>query len=397
MRRDDKSKRCVGDWSWAVSCLVAAAAPLACGTGSGATALLAPPTDANSSENAVALVDAADTANAVDAAASEAAADNDAYAAASDATRAPDGSDGGGPLASEDGRSPQVDASDGAPNEAGAAPGDDVCTAADPGNSDPSHASPYVLGTTFTGCIRSGSDTDYITFTTPPNPAGGYIVASFTAPGLYQSAATIDSYLYLANNTMIAYSVFEMSAANPGGSLTYWFAAAPSTAYVLRVVDLFGMTFLAPYTFNATFTPVVDPTKPNSSEAAATMITLGTPVQSYEFHGYTSYSNSSDVGWQSYYAVNLAAMPATVSITNVPAELVMDAYLYGNYSAGEASILGYGSGGTSGGSVVLTTNQPFNAGPHYVFVEATFNPRAYGAGSTPASYVLHPYTLVVTQ
>ena len=68
-----------------------------------------------------------------------------------------------------------------------------------------------------------------------------------------------------------------------------------------------------------------------------------------------------------------------------------------NYSAGEASILGYGSGGTSGRSVVLTTTQPFNAGPHYVLVEATFNPPAYGAGSTPASYALHPYTVGVTQ
>jgi hypothetical protein len=46
---------------------------------------------------------------------------------------------------------------------------------------------------------------------------------------------------------------------------------------------------------------------------------------------------------------------------------------------------------------MLTTDQSFNAGPHYVLVEATFNPQAYGAGSMPASYVLKPYTLVVTQ
>jgi hypothetical protein len=279
----------------------------------------------------------------------------------------------------------------------GAAPGDDPCTSADPGNSNPSTASPYVLGTTFNGCIRSGSDTDYISFITPSNPAGGYVVASFTAPGLYESALTVDSYLYLASNTMIAYDVFEMSAAHPGDSLTYWFAAAPATAYVLRVVDLFGMTFQAPYTFSATFTPVLDSTKPNDSESTATMITLGSPVKAYEFHGYTNFSNTGDGGWKSFYQVNLAAMPATVQITNVPAELIMDVYVYGNYSAGEASILGYGSGGAAGAPVMLTTNQSFNAGPHYVLVEATFNPQAYGGGSTPASYVLKPYTLVVTQ
>jgi hypothetical protein len=285
----------------------------------------------------------------------------------------------------------------GAAGEGGAAPGDDPCTSADPGNSDPSMASPYVLGTTFNGCIRSGSDTDYISFITPSNPAGGYVVASFAAPGLYESALTVDSYLYLASNTMIAYDVFEMSAGAPGDSLTYWFAAAPSTAYVLRVVDLFGMTFQAPYTFSATFAPVIDPTKPNDSESTATMITLGSPVKAYEFHGYTSFSNSADGGWKSFYQVNFAAVPATVQITDVPAELIMDVYVYGNYSAGEASILGYGSGGAAGAPVMLTTDQSFNAGPHYVLVEATFNPQAYGAGSMPASYVLKPYTLVVTQ
>jgi hypothetical protein len=281
--------------------------------------------------------------------------------------------------------------------EGGAASGDDPCTSADPGNSDPSTASPYVLGTTFNGCIRNGSDTDYIGFTTPSNPAGGYVVASFTAPGSYGSALTVDSYFYLASNTMIAYDVFEMSAAAPGDSLTYWFAAAPSTAYVLRVVDLFGMAFQAPYTFSATFTPVIDPTKPNDSESTATMITVGSPVKAYEFHGYTSFSNSADVGWQSFYQVNLAATPASVQITDVPAELIMEVYVYGNYSAGESSILGYGSGEAAGAPVMLTTDQSFNAGPHYVLVEAVFNPQAYGAGSMPASYVLKPYTVVVTQ
>ena len=53
--------------------------------------------------------------------------------------------------------------------------------------------------------------------------------------------------------------------------------------------------------------------------------------------------------------------------------------------------------GAAGAPVMLTTDQSFNAGPHYVLVEATFNPQAYGAGSMPASYVLKPYTLVVTQ
>ncbi len=381
MGRGDWSKRGVRGSLWAVTWLVATVAPLACGSGSAPSTPLGPVADAGLSKETA------------DAAAPEVAPGHDADAAADVAgdTRPRDAAD-----ASLDSNIEDAPRADGG-GEAGTAPGDDPCSSADPGNSDPSTASPYVLGATFNGCIRSGSDTDYITFTTPSNPAGGYVVASFTAPGLYESALTVDSYLYLANNTMIAYDAFEMSAAHPGDSLTYWFAAAPSTAYVLRVVDLFGMTFQAPYTFSATFIPVLDPTKPNDSESTATMITLGSPVKSYEFHGYTSFSNFADGGWQSFYQVNLAAMPATVQITDVPSELIMQAYVYGNYSDGEASIIGYGSGGAAGAPVMLTTDQPFNAGPHYVLVEAVFNPQAYGAGSTPASYVLKPYTLVVTQ
>jgi hypothetical protein len=65
------------------------------------------------------------------------------------------------------------------------------------------------------------------------------------------------------------------------------------------------------------------------------MITPSTPVQAYEFHGYTNSTNSSDVGWKSYCEVTLTAKPATVQITNVPAGVTMDAYVYGNSGAGE--------------------------------------------------------------
>jgi hypothetical protein len=48
-------------------------------------------------------------------------------------------------------------------------------------------------------------------------------------------------------------------------------------------------------------------------------------------------------------------------------------------------------------SFSFTTSQTPLAGPHYLQVEPAFNPTAYGSGSTPASYVMMPYTIEVTQ
>jgi hypothetical protein len=385
----DKHERRVGGWCSAAVWLVAFST-VACGDGTGTGGPIAAPTDAASSEKpdsqAGGPVSGADAASIVDGGAPKIAVD-DASTAVSDGAQV---SSDAGPADSEPG---DADA-DAAPNEAGLTQSDNPCAV---DNTDPSLASPYVLGTAFNGCVRNYADSNYISFTTPSNPAGGYVVVSFTAPASFNTGLTVDSFLYLASNTMIAYDVFEMHAEHPGDSLTYWFAAAPSTSYVMRVADLFEDAVLYTYTFSATYTPVDDPTKPNSTEGTATMVTLGTPVQSYEFHGYTSSDNSADPGWSCYFEADLAATPATVEVTNVPAEFYMEAYVFGDYSSGEASILGYGESGGDGQSFTVTTDQTFNAGPHYIRVEATYNPNAYGMGSTPASYLLQPYTLVVTQ
>ncbi|MBV9949448.1 MAG: hypothetical protein JOZ69_21580 [Myxococcales bacterium] len=359
--------------------LVSAALLVSCGSGQSS-----PPPGGSSPDASFADGEAASGGG--DSAAGKQRADaSDAHAPALDGSAAPDATDGG----SNPGDAMiQADA----PGEGSGPSTSDPCSSPDPGNSDPARASQYVLGTSFTGCVRDGLDKDYIAFTTPANHVGGYVVVTFANVG----QTTLDSFLYLASNTNPAYSVFEMHAAQNGDGLIYWFGAAPSTGYVIRVQDLFGSTFLAPYAFSATFTAAVDPLKPNDSRGSATPIVLGTPVQSLEFHGYTNFSNSSDTGWWSFYQVMLAdSPPATVSVTNVPAEIQMDAYVYGN--SNEASILGYGASGTDGASFTFTTNQPISSGPHYVFVEAVSNPVAYGAGATPASYVLHPYTLLVTQ
>jgi hypothetical protein len=266
------------------------------------------------------------------------------------------------------------------------------CSGVDPGNTSAANAWPYTLGSTFLGCLRDGSDERYINITTPSNPAGGYVVVTFNNVG--QTA--IDSFVYLAGATSPGQSVLEMMAGQDGDDLVYWFAAAPMTTYVVTAQDLFGMTFLAPYTFTATYTPVNDPLKPNDNESVATPINLAAPVQSFAFHGYTSDDNMADPGWWSFYQVNFAAAPVTVNMTNVPSEIEMEVYVYGT-EAENYSILGYGSSTSNGMSFSFTTSQTPLAGPHYLQVEPAFNPTAYGSGSTPASYVTMPYTIEVTQ
>jgi hypothetical protein len=304
----------------------------------------------------------------------------------------------GSAAGSNDARAPLSDASsdtgpgDGAATTVGDASdastltGDDPCTGPDTGNSDPAHAANYVLGTTFHGCIRGYSSVNYIQFTTPPNPAGGYVVVSFTDVG----STALDTYLFVASNTNPGYSICNLFASHDGDSLTFWFGAAPSTSYVLEVEDLFGMAAIqAPYTMTATFTASVDPNKPNSSKATATPIQLGTPVQDIAFHGYTS-DSTTDPGWWNFYQVTLAAAPATVTVTNVPAEIYLDVYVYG-----DTDIEGFGESMSAGASFTFMASPV--AGLHYIQVEPAFNPNPFGSGSTPASYVVSPYTFVITQ
>jgi hypothetical protein len=265
------------------------------------------------------------------------------------------------------------------------------CTGRDPGNTSFARAVAFAIDTPFLGCLTTETDTRYEDFTTPATPgAGGYVVLTFSDVG----PIAIDASVYVASDT--SFSLFEMRAAHDGDGLVYWFAAAPATEYVVSVQDLFGEASYSAYTLTATFTPADDPHKPNDSEATATPLTLGTAVQSLAMHGYTSSDSLSDPGWTSYFQVTLGSTPATVSVTNVPAELTLEAQVYGNANENYDS-LGFAQSTANGASLSFTTDQTIVPGPHYVVVEPVTNPNAYGSGSTPASYVTNPYTLVVTQ
>jgi hypothetical protein len=277
---------------------------------------------------------------------------------------------------------------DTAPDSLPDAPGDSSTPEADPPASctpsanDPSRAAVAILGTPLP-C--SGAATyQYVQFTTPASPGGGgYVVVKFT-----DGISKLDTFLYMGDDTGFAHSLFELHAGN-GGELTYWFAAYPATSYVIRVNDLYGGG-LGPFTFTATYTPVYSALRANlSGPDARPQLTVGTPVEDYVFRGYRT--RLSDT-WSWSYKVTLAAGPATVTLSNLSPDFYTEARMNDAFGSDW-----YSPFTPMGQDFTLTTGGPVAAGEYVIWVEAYMNPKAYGVGDTPNSFVTKPFTMVVKQ
>jgi hypothetical protein len=278
----------------------------------------------------------------------------------------------------------------GASGAGGGAAAPDRCGNPDPGNNDAAHATPYTLGTSYTGCIQDYNDRDFLQLTAPDSPGGGYIVVTFAGG----TALTPDAFMFVAGDPIY---IFESSANHPGDGLTFWFAAAAAVTYEMRVEDVFGSVVGASYTFEASFFPVHDASEPNDDRATATPLALGTPIQALAYAGYYSDSNFSGIGWQDWYHVVLGGGAATVSITHTSPLFYMEAYVF-NTDDPFAGIAGYGTNAPMVGTdLQFTIPAPVTPGNYVVRVEPTTPPMAWGGGSTPPSYATDPYTLVVTQ
>jgi hypothetical protein len=261
----------------------------------------------------------------------------------------------------------------------------DPCSC-DPPNGDPAHAEPYALGSSIISCISSTGDLDYYEFETPANSPGGAVVVSVDWPG----SGTMDPAVFVAGDTT---KLFDQSAQ---GATSFWFAAAPSTRYLVEVQSPFFYPPSSPYTFHATYTAAASPVQPGGTKASATPLSLGTAVQALMFAGYTS-DTINDTAWWQWYQLTLAAGSATVSITNVASDLTLEAYLY-DATNNANTIHGYGSSASAGGSISFMTSAPVTAGTYYIQLEpVTYTTHPYGSGTTPGAFTTQPYTLLVTQ
>jgi hypothetical protein len=267
----------------------------------------------------------------------------------------------------------------------------------DPGGPDFDHAGSYELGTTLDTCLNETSDIDYYTFTTPDDPAGGYVAVTVSGIDNYFRNPYTNELVVAMYAGSDSYQVTSFGNAATESQIAFWFGVEPSTRYTLNVGFL-QTTFddIVKYTLATEYHATPDPFEPNQSKGEATRLEVGTPATSYMTAGYTS-SSSLDAEWWDFFVVTLDAGPATVTLSNLPTDLRFEFYVYDALTF-DSQIWGYAYGLTAGQDITLTTDASMPAGDYYVFVEPLDGfVDEFGAGTTPANNFTHTYTLTVTQ
>ncbi len=265
----------------------------------------------------------------------------------------------------------------------------DLCSAADPGNDDRDHATPYpTFGVDFQACMQTATDIDFYEFTTPATPAGGGVITvSLINVG---PNGNIEALVYVVNDNG---QLVDSAAAGGGASAYLWFNAAPSTKYRVRVDRFTAGNTANPYTFKAVYTPVNDTHEANDLRTQASPLSVGTPVQGYMFAGYTLSTGFAANAWEDWYRVTLGAGTVTITLEILANDVNGTIELF---NALGTSIQSEASAG-QGSSVVLTHTAPLTAGDYYVVVSPFTNPTSKNTNNILPQYATQPYTLTVTQ
>jgi hypothetical protein len=253
-------------------------------------------------------------------------------------------------------------------------------------NDDRSHATPYVLGTEFEGCLQTSTDVDFYSYTVPSTPAqGGVIVISLTQVGVQGSLnvttqAVADGGDIVSANGINGQSVFQ------------WFGAKAGASFRIKV-NYFNSNpnqIPTPYTLLAKYTGVNDVNEPNDTQATATAITNGKAVQGYLFAGYENSTSIASAAWQDWFKVTFPAGTATITLMDIAGDINSDVTLYD--SLGE--LVSERNTANAGASVVMS--QSVMAGDYYVRVQPFDAPSPRGTGSILPQYTMQPYTLVTS-
>jgi len=177
-------------------------------------------------------------------------------------------------------------------------------------NEDRDNASPYTPGTTVTASIGSTADIDFYQTTVPADHlAGGYYQASITDVG---EEGAMRAVVYTMSDNNI---VHQVTNTTNGGSLFFYWAAAPAQTY--RIALSKGGNFVAPYnyTLKIQYTKVDDAFEPNDDRDGWKLIDRGTPVTAYLFAGFkTNEIDPND--YPDWFAIDLDAGMTTVAIDN---------------------------------------------------------------------------------
>jgi len=227
-------------------------------------------------------------------------------------------------------------------------------------------------------------DDDYFALTAPQGDlAGGYYQLRITSA----TAGYVHVSVYSAtDNGRIGLN----DGSSAGESSYFYWAALPGQIYHVRTSGG-GATTPFAYTFTVSYTKIDDPYEPNNDRESPKPITLGQTVTAYFFSGFASSTASVDEDW---YSIDLAAGPATATITSVATnERLFLELVNANF---ETSRLG------SSVSMGSNINAPFTvpaAGKYSIVV----SPQSFVAASQQGKEMnvidsfMRPYKLLVTQ
>ncbi len=302
------------------------------------------------------------------------------------ASGATHGGAGGSSTTETDSGAGDHDASTGSGGEDSGAPpsSGDPCSPEKTTNDDHDHATPYVLGTEFKGCLQTSADVDYYSYTVPATPAqGGVIVVSLTDVGAMGGLNMTTQAVADNGDVVNAYGL-------SGGSVFHWFGARAGASFRVKVSYFTSNPNPTPYTLEVKYTGVNDVNEPNDTRAMAKEITNGTPVQGYLFAGFENSTSVPAAAWQDWFKVTLPAGMATISLMDLASDINGDVTLFD--SLGSQISDKYSP--TAGASVVL--NQTVTAGDYYVRLQPFTAPNPRGTGSTVPEYTRQPYTLATS-
>jgi hypothetical protein len=239
------------------------------------------------------------------------------------------------------------------------------------------------------GCIGTGTDLDFYSFTTPATDlAGGYVLLSFTEVG---AMGNIDVTLFSATDNS---SVDEIYKTDDGASLFAYLAVAPGVTYRVQVNQFAGGRAPYRYTMKMAYVPIADAYEPNDTKETAKPIALGTPIMASLSAGYIldPYKGEAFADW---YSVPLTVGPATIKLANVPTDILGDIQLFD--PNGESVDEMYTT--TAGANVMLTADVK-TAGTHKLVVQPfAGGPKAAGeaVAMVPPDHFTRLYTLTVSQ
>jgi hypothetical protein len=250
-------------------------------------------------------------------------------------------------------------------------------------------AIPYTAGADVLACLGNVDDVDFYEVTAPTTDlAGGYYQGSLTNIG----ATDVQAQVYSArDNSLVLDNNYNL---DQGGSLYFYWAAAPGEKYRVAVSKFAVLNQPARYTFKAVYSKLDDTFEPNDTRETAKALVLSTPVMAFFFSGFRGGDIKAEE-YQDWFSVTLAAGPTTIKVDNVATDVLPQVTLLDPMGDTVAVSDNYNltPGGSLNAKATITT-----AGSYRVMIDTfSIQPDAANRSMAVPDSFKRPYTLTVSQ